>query len=210
MAKAAHYSKANLLWTNTAYCDQWKRVMAVYGEHNELRAVIKPDVDIDCSAKSNVDINYNVLLIGDDSRALYKLIGGINLGSTHKNMISCFNIYHTLQGADAPPYVPSYRETQQIELHSIFPHTRVGAIRTGGFRVTTDDISDKIAYALRCYDEIVKAGVNTYCCSDWEDDTEDYYSDYPESIYNGEIDSMMYHVGCGAYCDDDGDNWDFL
>ena len=38
--RAKHYSKANLLWSNVAYCDQWGKTMAVYDECYNLRAVV--------------------------------------------------------------------------------------------------------------------------------------------------------------------------
>lgn len=198
MARARHYSKATLLWKNVAYCDQWEKVMVVYDERNNLRAVVK--------VADEEDTYYNVLLVGDDDQALYEL-NGIELGSTGKNMKACFEIHLRLRGEDMPSYVPSYRKTMQVELYRIFPHTRVGARRTGGFRTATDDIGDKIAYALERYDEIVKGGVKTYDCFEREDDEGDRYSGYPKTIYG--YAGKKYHIGNGAYSDDNGDNWDF-
>lgn len=193
MSRAKHFSVANLLWNNTAYCDQWKKVMAVYDERSNLRAVIK---EVDNSAY------YDVLLIGDNEEALFE-INDIELGTTNKNMRACFDIYYRLQDMDTPSYVPSYHRVEGVKLYGIFTHTRAGAKRHGGFRVTTDDISDKINEALRRYEEIISGDVEVVeCCG--------HYGrvSYPD-VYYGEA-GRMYHIGDGVYCDDGGDNWDFF
>jgi hypothetical protein len=193
MAKAKHFSTANLPWNNTAYCDQWKKVMAVYDERSKLRAVIK---EVDDGAY------YHVLLIGDNEEVLFE-ISDIELGTTNKNMKACFDIYYQLKDMYTPSYVPSYRRVEGVKLYEIFTHTRAGAKRHGGFRVTTDDISDKINEALRRYEEITSGDVEVVeCCGPYG------RVSYPDVFY-GEA-GRMYHIGDGVYCDDDGDNWDFL
>lgn len=196
MPRANHYSKAKLLWNNVAYCDQWEKVMAVYDEFENLRAVVK---EID-------DEEYTVLLIGEDTQILY-VVYGIELGSTGKNMKACFGIYCRLQYEDTPSYVPSYCRTEGINLYQIFTHTKVGARRTGGFHVTDDSAGEKIAKALERYEEIVSGDIGTIDCFDWNE-YEHYSERYPDTIYG--LTGTMYHVGDGAYCDDDGDNWEFL
>lgn len=169
MARSKHYSKANFLWSNVAYCDQWNRVMVVYDERDNLRAVIKE--------ADNDDSYYTILLIGDNKAMLYKL-SPIELGSTGKNMDACFKIYCKLQYEDTPSYVPSYRRTERIELYQVFPHTRTSARRTGGFHVTTDDLSDRINNALERYKEIIAGGVETINCISYSDyDDDDDYDD---------------------------------
>ena len=39
-------------------------------------------------------------------------------------------------------------------------------------------------------------------------DDDECPTEYPETLYGDA--GRMHHVGNGAYCDDDGDNWDFL
>ena len=198
MSRARHFSKANLLWTNVAYCDQWSKVMAVYDERENLRAVVR-EVDVNES---------NVLLIGDDTQMLY-IINGIELGSTGKNLKACFEIYCRLQHVETPSYIPSYRRFEPIKLFRVFIHTRVGARRTGGFRVTTEDIGEKITRALKRYEEIINAGVETINCVEWFDNSyDDKYRD-PDTIMGMDGCLIMHHVGGGVYCDDDGDNWEF-
>ncbi len=195
--KANHYTKSEMLWRNVAYCDQWAKVMAVYDECDNLRAVIKEDDDY--------QYEYNVLLIGDDSTRLYKF-DDFELGSTGKNMEACFRIYEGLEKAEeAPTYMPSFRKTAEIGLWEIFPHTRVGARRTGGFHVFHEEISDKITAALeRYYKEVAS-------CDDLIDCTADYgYACARPDTIIGEGGFKMYHIGGGVYCDDDGDNWDFF
>ena len=195
MSKAKQYAKAHMLWDCTAYVDQWQQVMAVFDKHNNLRAVVKQIAE-------GVYI-YGVLLIGDDAQALYEL-DGIELGSTGKNMDACFQIYCRLQYLDTPAFVPSCRRTKQLNLYQIFPHTRVSARRTGGFRVTTDDLSEVIAKALERYNEIEESGIEAIQCSAWDDCD----CGYPDTIWEGGM--KMYHIGDGVYCDDDGDNWEFF
>ena len=197
MSKARHYSKAKLLWNNMAYCDQWNKVMAVYDENENLRAVIKEICDND----------YDVLLIGDDDQILYKF-DDIELGSTSKNLSACFEIYCRLQYFYTPSYLPSYRRTDKIQLYQIFTHTRVGAQRTGGFHVTGEDAQEKIAKALEYYDEIVDDDIEMICCTKGDYDDDDNDEMYVNTIWRNGLE--MRHVGDGAYCDDDGDNWDFL
>lgn len=193
--KANKYTASEMLWNNVAYVDQWDKIMVVYDDCTNLRAVVK---------RVGRSI-YNVLLIGDDQHALYEL-NGIELGSTSKNQKACFNIYCMLQNKETPSFLPSCRRTQKINLHKIFPHTRVGAIRTGGFHVTNVDLSDKIAYGLDYYNKAIGTGLEVadiiYC------DDDDNNATYPNRIQEGGI--TMYHVGCGAYCDEDGDNWEFF
>lgn len=193
MPKAKHFSKSNMLWNNTAYVDQWQKAMAVYDECDNLRAVVK-EIDYD---------TYGVLLIGDDAQALY-FLNDIELGSTGKNMEACFRIYCQLQYLKTPAYTPSYRRTTQVNLYQIFPHTRVSARRTGGFRVTTDDLSEVITKALERYNEIEESGIEAIQCSAWDDCDRGY----PDTIWEGGM--RMYHIGDGVYCDDDGDNWEFM
>lgn len=193
MSRAKQYAKANMLWNNVAYVDQWQKVMAVFDECDNLRAVVKEN---DCGM-------YGVLLIGDSSQALYEL-DGIELRSTNKDMEACFQIYCRLQYLDTPAYIPSNRRTKQVSLHQVFPHTRVSARRTGGFRVTTNDLSEIIEKALERYDEIASSGVEAIDCSEQDD----YDHGYPDTMWEGG--TKMYHMGGGVYCDDDGDNWDFL
>lgn len=181
------------MWSNIAYVDQWKKVMAVFDDRKNLRAVVQEIEDDACS----------VLLIGDDANAIY-ILDDIKLGSTGKNMEACFQIYCRLQHLDTPSFTPSYRRTEKVKLHQIFPHTRVSAIRAGGFRVTNDDLSEIIAMALNRYDEITSGDVSVVNRT-----RRDRYAGYPDTIF-GEGGVKMFHVGDGAYCDDDGDNWDFL
>ena len=193
MSRAKHFAKGNMLWNNVAYVDQWQKVMAVFDEDDNLRAVVKEN---DCGM-------YGVLLIGDSSQALYEF-NDIELGSTGKNMEACFHIYCRLQYLDTPAYVPSNHRNKQVNLYQIFPHTRVSARRTGGFRVSTDDFSDRIARALETYEEVTDLGVEAIDCSE----RDDYDHGCPDTIWEGG--AKMYHMGGGVYCDDDGDNWDFL
>lgn len=197
MAKSKHFAKANFLWTNVAYCDQWEKVMAVYDERDNLRAVVK----------ETANDSYDVLLIGDDENVALYEFNGIELGSTGKNMDACFKIYCRLQYESTPSYIPSYRRAERVELYQIFPHTRVSARRTGGFRVTTEDLSERIAKALERYNEITTKGVTTFDCTEEYEECDDY-DGFPIHIYNEY--GQMHHVGDGAYCDDDGDNWDFF
>ena len=169
------------------------KVMAIFDDRKNLRAVVK-QIDYDA---------YGVLLIGDDTEVLYYL-NDIRLGSTGKNMEACFQIYCRLQHLDTPSFTPSYRRTEKVKLHQIFPHTRVSAMRAGGFRVTTDDLSEIIAIALNRYEEITSGDVKTLDLVEYDD-----YSGYPDMFF-GEGGVKMFHVGDGAYCDDDGDNWEFL
>lgn len=193
MPKAKHYAKGFLLWNCMAYVDQWEKVMAVFDERDNLRAVVR---EIDCGT-------YGVLLIGDSAQAFYKL-DNMELGSTGKNMEACFQIYCQLPSLNTPTYLPSYHKTKQVNLDQIFPHTRVGAIRTRGFRVTTDDLSERITRALERYNEIVNSDVVVSDCSRWEKDDHEY----PDTVWEGGI--KMHHIGDGSYCDDDGDNWHFF
>ena len=198
MAKrSSHYTKADMFYRNVAYCDQWAKIMAVYDECDNLRAVVKEDTE------SNV-CNYKVLLIGDDKAELYQF-NDFELGSTGKNMEACFRIYCGLnKGNRIPTYMPSFRKTVGIDLSEIFPHTRVGARRTGGFHVIHEDVSDKIIAALeRYYKETNTCGdpidcMDYGCAGSWSD------------TIIGEGGMKMYHIGGGVYCDDDGDNWDFF
>ena len=196
--KSNHYTKADMFYRNVAYCDQWAKIMAVYDECDNLRAVVKED--------DECQYDYNVLLIGDDDIELYKF-DNFELGSTGKNLDACFRIYCGLNEAETiPTYIPSFRKTVGIDLSEIFPHTRVGARRTGGFHVIHEDVSDKIIAALkRFYKEV---NVNEF---EEPVDCTDYgrACAYPDTII-GEGGFKMYHVGDGAYCDDDGDNWDFF
>lgn len=199
MSKARHFSKANLFWNNVAYCDQWKKIMAIYDERSNLRAVIKEADDDDWC--------YNVLLIGDDGAMLYEF-DSIELGSTSKNLKACFEIHCRLQHINTPSYTPSNRRDKRISLHQIFTHSRAGARRTGGFHVTEDNIDKEITEALKRYEEITSGRVNVIncfgfgnCCGYGD------YDGYPDVIHEGI--AAMYHVGDGIYCDDDGDNWDF-
>ena len=193
MPRAKQYSKSNMMWSNVAYVDQWQKVMAVFDDRKNLRAVVK-----------HIDYGtYGVLLIGDDTEILYYL-NDIELGATGKNMDACFKIYCRLQYLDAPYYIPTYRRTEQVQLYQIFPHTRASAMRTGGFRVTTDDLSEIITMALNRYDEITSGDVETFDLVEYDD-----CGGYPDTIF-GEGGEKMFHVGDGAYCDDDGDNWEFL
>ena len=193
MPRAKHFAQSNMMWSNVAYVDQWKKVMAIFDDRKNLRAVVK-QIDYDA---------YGVLLIGDDTEVLYYL-NDIRLGSTGKNMEACFQIYCRLQHLDTPSFTPSYRRTEKVKLHQIFPHTRVSAMRAGGFRVTTDDLSEIIAIALNRYEEITSGDVKTLDLVEYDD-----YSGYPDMFF-GEGGVKMFHVGDGAYCDDDGDNWEFL
>lgn len=197
MAKrSSHYTKAEMLWRNVAYCDQWAKVMAVYDECDNLRAVVK--LDDDCQYE------YDLLLIGDDGIGLYEF-DDFELGSTGKNMEACFRIYEGLEEVEeVPMYMPSFRKTTKIGLWEIFPHTRVGARRTGGFHVIHEDVSGKINAALERYYKEAAA------CEELTDCTEySRASSWSDTII-GEGGFKMHHVGDGVYCDDDGDNWDFF
>ena len=188
--KPRHYAKSNFLWRNFAYCDQWGKVMAIYDEDNNLRAVVKKDDD--------TMHTYYVLLIGDDFMELYEF-DNFELGSTGKNMDACFKIYCGLEYLKTPSYMPTFRGARRVNLEEIFPHTRVSARRTGGFHVTNEDLSAKIDSALDCYEDVIKE-LDPVDCIDYG---------YEDTII-GEGGFTMYHIGGGVYCDDDGDNWDFF
>lgn len=180
MTKVKHYSKANLLWNNIAYCDQWKRVMAVYDEKDNLRAVIKDEND------DMLYYNYSVLLIGDDKNTIYEL-HGIELGSTNKNLKACFDIYRQLQYEDTPSYTPSsHRQAKQIRLYQIFPRTKDEVRHNGSFSVTNEDISDRIANALKKFDEI-KYDVEVVYGVDQN------YSEYADDVYD--LASTLDYIG---------------
>ena len=167
MTKAKHYSKAKLHWNNTAYCDQWQKVMAIYDERDNLRAVIK--------AEDDDGMFYSVLLIGDDEVKLYEF-NKIEIGSTSKNLKACFEIYRRLQYEDTPSYTPSYRRTKQINLYQIFTHTRTGARRNGSFHVTTENIRERITKALKYFEEVENNVKILYCY--------DTYSEYADDVYD--------------------------
>ena len=41
MPRVKRYVKGNMMWSNTAYVDQWQKVMAVFDDRKNLRAVVK-------------------------------------------------------------------------------------------------------------------------------------------------------------------------
>lgn len=141
--KAANYTVSGMMWACTAICDQWQKVMAVYDDSGNLRAVVN---EIDEEEKV-----YHILLIGDDDVELYET-PDLQLGSTGKNLKACFEIYWRLQGEGTSSYIPSYRKDKAVSLYDIFPHTRKSALRAGGFHVSNEDHSSKIAEALEVYE----------------------------------------------------------
>lgn len=153
MSRFKHYSKANLLCGCIAYCDQWSKVMAVYDEYDNLRAVVKEVID---------DI-YEVLLIGDDRRKLY-FIDKVNLGSTIRNTKACYEIYRRLQHDDAPTFKPSYKKTEKVKLFQIFLRTHMDVRYTGGFQEVDENIDEKITKALEYYEKVISSGIEIIDC----------------------------------------------
>lgn len=179
--KAKHFSMAKLLWNNVAYCDQWAKAMAVYDECGNLRAVIK----------NIIADEYDLLLIGEDEQVLYEL-SGINLGTTKKNMQSCFDIYQQLHYTATPTYTPSYYKDKRVSLLQIFPHTIAAAQRSGGFHVVTEkEIGSKINDALQYYEEAIDCGVDTERLS-YDYDDEDGYDDDWDFFEDDEDDGGLF------------------
>ena len=138
MRKKANYSRATLLYGTTAYCDQWNHIMAVYDMHNHLRGVV---------AESDGINSYDVLLIGDDGQMLYQVFD-VELGSTSKNMSSCFNLFLELRHVETPTFLYCKENKGVIEAYQMFTHTRSACCKHGGFRVIPD-AEDKISVAKR-------------------------------------------------------------
>jgi len=180
--KAKHYSSAKLLYGSTAYCDQWEKIMAIYDDNKVLRGVIIENDD---------SYGVTVLLIGEDSHEVYN-IDGIEFGTTAKNMKACFDIYYSLRDCDIPKYRPGFWKEKYIEVADILTHTSAGAARHGGFH-TIIDAEDEISKAMEIATPILESS-----------DSIELWNEY-----SGDLPCRMHRVGDGAWCDDDGDNWDF-
>ena len=144
MAKAREFSKAKLLYGAVAYCDQWRKVMAVYDStYGSLIAFIKKHENI-----------YYVLLLGDDDETMLFYTRDIELGTTAKNMESCFALYRMIR--DSLPYIKYKSHYGKRSLYEYFTHTRVSAIRSGGFTTSnTWDCQSEIAEAEKKFDELI-------------------------------------------------------
>lgn len=151
MRRPSHYTKANLLWSTTAYCDQWNKVMAIYDKNDNLRMVVAEDPEVEL---------YDVLMIGDDESFLISSLG-LDLGTTNKNMSTCFALYYYFIGKYAPKFMPTPENKQIIRVCDVLVHSRRGVIKNGGFKVC-DDASKETTLALAA---LMEAKIEVEMCA---------------------------------------------
>lgn len=177
MRRPSHYTKANLLWSTTAYCDQWNKVMAIYDKNDNLRMVVAEDPE---------EETYDVLLIGEDEKLLLSSYG-FELGSTSKNMNACFTLYRYFEGDECvPKFMPTPENKMIIKVYDILVHTKASAIKHGGFKIC-DDASKEIAMAVAALRE-AKATMDQYCLD--EEEYDDPVVNYDEDSLDGWIHSI--------------------
>lgn len=137
--KAAKYTSARLLWNTVAYCDQEKKIMAIYSENKDLLGVIS----------ETYFGHYDILLVGENE-ILYD-VDGVELGTVKKNMETCFKLYRKLRDVYNPTIVAVESSHRKIKTYEILTHSKVGVMRNGQFH-KIDDASSEIEVAQAAMD----------------------------------------------------------
>lgn len=198
MKKSAHFAEARTLRGSRTYVDQWKKVMAVVNA-NDIIAIALKDVD---------EVLYIAVASGDKYEK-YIVYGGPGIGTMNKNMDALFDMYYILRGRQEIEKIPnnSCGCPKQLYAWDYLPHTKMAVIQHGGFyKSLNSDISSFIDKAEEIIGE-TSEDFSTRKIYFWP-----YYeesrADYPEKIISDGL--VMYHVGDGVYCDEEGDNWDIF